>query len=63
MKLKNAADSGMSARNTIVVPCIVNSWLNVSALTPSPPSGRASWARMMSASRPPIRKNPNAVQK
>ena len=63
MKLKNAADSGMSARNTIVVPCIVNSWLNVSALTPRPPSGRASCARMINASNPPTRKNANAVQK
>ncbi len=52
----------MRARNTIVVPCIVNSWLNVSADTTVLP-GRASCARMISASTPPIRKNANAVQK
>jgi len=57
--LKNAAESGMIARKTMVVPCIVNSWLNVSALT-SVLSGRANWSRMNSASRPPIRKNTKA---
>ncbi len=59
-KLKNAADSGMTARKIIVVPCIVNSWLNVSAET-TVPFGCISWARMITASRPPIRKNTSAV--
>ena len=46
----------------MVVPCMVNSWLYVSALT-SRPFGCASCARMNSASMPPIRKNASAVQK
>ena len=50
----------MIARNTIVVPCIVNSELNVSALI-TVFSGRASCRRISSASIPPIRKNANAV--
>ena len=48
------------ARNTIVVPCIVNSALNVSALT-TVSFGRASCSRMISASIPPSRKNAKAV--
>jgi hypothetical protein len=43
----------------MVVPCMVNSSLNVCALTRSL-SGRASCARMISASIPPIRKKMNA---
>src|SRR5690606_22454430 len=41
--------------NTIVVACIVNIWLYLSA-DRILPSGPASWARMSSASRPPTRK-------
>ncbi|MFM2382296.1 MAG: hypothetical protein RL515_283, partial [Verrucomicrobiota bacterium] len=40
-KLKNAADSGMTPRKIIVVPCMVNSWLYMRAVTKSL-SGRAS---------------------
>ncbi len=61
-KLKNAAESGMTARNTIVVPCIVKSWLYVSAET-NPMFGRASCVRIITASSPPIRKNASAVQR
>src|ERR1043166_4887166 len=50
----------MTPRKIMVVPCIVNSELNVSALT-SVLSGFISWTRMMSASIPPIRKKRNAV--
>src|ERR1041384_1131859 len=50
----------MTTRKIRVVPCIVNSELNVSALT-SVLSGFISWTRMMSASIPPIRKKRNAV--
>ena len=49
----------MMARKTIVVPCIVNSWLNVSADT-SVPFGRISCARMTAASRPPTMKKKSA---
>src|ERR1041384_4591709 len=50
----------MTPRKIMVVPCIVNSEFNVSALT-SVLSGFISWTRMMSASIPPIRKKRNAV--
>ena len=60
MKLKKAADNGINARKIIVVPCIVNSSLNVSALTKSL-SGFMSCQRISIASRPPISKNTNAV--
>jgi len=40
-KLKNAAERGMTARKIIVVPCIVNSWLYISAET-TVPLGTAS---------------------
>jgi hypothetical protein len=60
--LKNAAESGMTARNTIVVPCIVNSWLYVSAET-NPMLGRMSCVRMSTASSPPTMKKKSAVQR
>ena len=50
----------MIARKIIVVPCIVNSALYVSALTTAP-CGRASCSRMINASMPPMIKKPNAV--
>ena len=50
----------MTTMNTIVVPCIVNSALNVPAST-KVLSGPASWIRMRSASMPPTRKKKNAV--
>jgi len=58
--LKNAADSGITARKIMVVPCMVNNWLNVSALTRVLLEW-ANWRRMSKASRPPIRKNAKAV--
>ena len=45
----------------MVVPCMVKSSLNVSALT-TWPFGPASWSRITSASSPPTRKNANAVK-
>ena len=50
----------MIARNTMVVPCMVNSALNVSALT-TVLFGRASCSRMINASIPPTAKNVSAV--
>ena len=54
-KLKNAAESGMTPRKIIVVPCMVNSWLYMRAVTKSL-SGRANCVRMAKASTPPMRK-------
>src|SRR5262245_27118815 len=50
----------MPSRKTIVVPCIVNSWLYAPA-DRNVPFGRASWMRMSSASMPPATKNAIAV--
>src|ERR687892_679510 len=47
-------------RNTIVVPCIVNSWLYCDAVS-TVPLGPASWRRRSSASTPPTTKNTSAV--
>ncbi len=49
---------GTTNRNTIVVPCIVNSWLYVCGLT-SVFSGAPSCRRIISASAPPRMKNTN----
>ena len=59
-KLKNAALSGMTTRKIMVVPCIVNSSLNISADT-TRPFGNISWRRMMLASRPPTRNQNSEV--
>jgi hypothetical protein len=56
----NAAPMGMTTRNTIVVPCIVKTWLYRSADS-TWPFGVASWARMSSASMPPMTKNTMAA--
>jgi hypothetical protein len=59
-KLKNAADSGITTRKIIVVPCMVNNWLNVSADTTCS-FGPFSCHRMIDASRPPIANQASAV--
>ena len=59
-RLKNAALSGMSARNTMVVPCMVKSSVKRSADTMSA-SGLDSCRRIRSASTPPIMKKERAV--
>jgi hypothetical protein len=59
MKLKNAAESGMTARKIIVVPCIVNIVLYCCAVS-TLPFGNMSWARINSASKPPTRKKMRA---
>ena len=51
----------MTKRKIIVVPCIVNNWLKASGET-NVLFGVASWMRIISASRPPIRKKTNAVE-
>ena len=47
-------------RKTIVVPCIVNSWLYCAAVS-TVPFGPASCSRISSASIPPITKKASAV--
>ncbi len=51
MMLPKAMNSGVAKRNSITVPCIVNSWLYCSSVTNCRP-GAASSARMTSAMRP-----------
>jgi hypothetical protein len=58
--LANANTRGVANNSSMIVPCMVNSWLNCSFDRYWRP-GRASSPRMSSASRPPIRKNPNDV--
>ena len=58
--LANPTNSGVANSSSMIVPCMVNSWLYCSLLTSCMP-GRASSARMTSAIRPPIRKNTNEV--
>src|SRR6476646_1255619 len=55
----NAAPIGITTRNTIVVPCIVKSWLYRSALS-NLPFGVASCSRIKRASQPPITKKNSA---
>src|SRR6185369_8580988 len=59
---KKATESGISARNTMVVPCMVNRALKVRA-SMKVLLGVASWTRMSTASMPPSRKKKNAVTK
>ncbi len=56
----NPENSGVANISSMIVPCIVNAWLNCSLETICSP-GRASSARMMSARTPPIRKKANDV--
>jgi len=60
--LKNAADSGMIARKIMVVPCIVNIWLYISAVRILP-FGYISCQRMSPASTPPTMKKKSAVKR
>jgi hypothetical protein len=50
---------GVAKNSSMMVPCMVNSWLYCSGDSSCMP-GRASSARMISAMKPPIMKNPNA---
>ena len=51
---------GVAKNSSMIVPCMVNSWLYCSGERNCRP-GRASSARMSSAMKPPIRKNTNDV--
>jgi hypothetical protein len=52
----------MTPRKIMVVPCIVNSWLYVSALTRCR-FGPPSCARIITASRPPTTKKKSDVKR
>lgn len=54
------ANSGVANISSMIVPCIVNAWLNCSFDMICRP-GRASSARMKSAITPPMQKNANDV--
>ena len=58
--LANPTNSGVANSSSMIVPCMVNSWLYCSLLTIWLP-GRASSARITMAIRPPTRKNTNEV--
>jgi hypothetical protein len=58
--LAKPPNSGVANSNSISVPCRVNSALYCSGLT-NCRRGAASSARMIIASRPAMRKNPNEV--
>jgi hypothetical protein len=58
--LAKPTNNGVAKNSNMIVPCIVNAWLYASLLRIWVP-GRASSARMSSASTPPMRKNPNEV--
>ena len=54
--LANPANSGVANSNSMIVPCIVNSWLYCSGLSTICRPGSTSSARISSASSPPTRK-------
>ena len=55
------ANSGVANISSMIVPCIVNSWLYCSGVPTSASPGSNSWARMTSAMTPPRQKNRNEV--
>ena len=61
--LANPANSGVANSSSMIVPCIVKSWLNCSGLSTTCRPGLTSSARISSASRPPIMKNRKEVMK
>jgi hypothetical protein len=61
--LAKPANSGVAKSSSMIVPCIVNSWLNCSGLSTTCSPGAASSARIASAMTPPSRKKANDVMK
>ena len=57
-RLANAKTSGVANSSSMIVPCMVNSWLYCSGDRNCMP-GRASSARITSAITPPMMKKPN----
>ena len=60
IQLKNAALNGITTRNIIVVPCIVNTWLYTSGVKKLP-SGPDNCILIRRASIPPTRNQKNAI--
>ncbi len=60
ISLAKPAKVGVAKSSSMIVPCMVNSWLYCSLLISCSP-GRASSARISSAITPPARKNTNDV--
>lgn len=60
IQFANPAKSGVANISSMIVPCIVNAWLNCSFDMICVP-GRASSARMKSAMSPPMQKKTNDV--
>ena len=58
IRLPNAKNSGVANISSMIVPCIVNSWLYCSGDRNCSP-GRASSARISMAISPPMMKNTN----
>ena len=61
--LAKPANSGVANSSSMIVPCMVNSWLNCSGLSTTCSPGVNSSARMSSASTPPKMKNANELMK
>ncbi len=57
---ENPTNSGVANISSMIVPCMVNSWLNCSLDMACMP-GKNSSTRMSTASRPPKRKNTKEV--
>lgn len=61
--LANPAKRGVAKSSSMIVPCIVNSWLYCSGLSTTCRPGAASSVRMSSASTPPMRNQMNDAMK
>ena len=61
--LANPANSGVANSSSMIVPCMVNSWLYCSGLSTTCSPGWNSSARMSSAMTPPNMKQTNEVMK
>ena len=61
MTFANPTNSGVANISSMIVPCMVNSWLYWSLETTTCSPGSHSSVRMPSASRPPNAKNANAM--
>ena len=61
--LAKPAKSGVAKSSSMIVPCIVKSWLNWSGLSTSCRPGSSNSARMTRAIAPPSRNQMNEVMK
>ena len=61
--LAKPANSGVANNSSMIVPCMVNSWLNCSGLSTIDRPGAHNSARIINASTPPSRKKANDAMK